>query len=127
MLNKQITCDEIDKAIMAHQMWKAQIRKYITDGNRDININELKQDTNCDFGKWLHNLPLESSSDKCITHYSKIKLYHSNFHEVAGNTVELILDDKEYIAKQSIEYGEFLNISTRLILSLLEWKKYISN
>ncbi len=116
---------DIDNYIMLHQMWKAKLRKYITDCNRDIDLNELRHDDSCDFSKWLSELPSPFINDENLLYYSKLKIIHCKFHQVASDIVEFILSGNEAKAKHSIEFGDFLNISARLILTLLEWKKHL--
>ena len=121
----EISVAEIDKAIGAHGMWKTRLKGAIAEGKTDINLHDLKQDGKCKFGEWFYGLPrLEGEN---LIHYNKIKRLHADFHITAHKVATDALNGRKAEADQSIEEGAFKEISTKLVVALLDWKKYLAS
>ncbi len=115
--------EEIVKAIVAHNKWKADLREAVKTGNIDTTLETIKMDSQCFFGKWLDGpalLPAEKASD----HYKTAKEYHAEFHKTAARVLELVLTGKKSDAEEMMSLGgEYSKISAKLTRSMMAWKE----
>ncbi|MCC6208727.1 MAG: CZB domain-containing protein [Gammaproteobacteria bacterium] len=119
MINK----DEIDKAIGAHGMWKSRLKQTIETGKSDTSVDTIRQDTQCNFGKWLNGGSL-SAADKSSASYRTVRDLHAEFHKSAAHVAELaITGHKEEASKLLAFGGEFASVSSRLTSAMMDWKK----
>lgn len=87
-----------DKAIIEHGKWKQNLGK-----NQRQNI---KTDTECDFGKWLYSL---DDSEKKSKEFNKIQKLHSEFHQSVFDGFNSNNFDKAY------------TLSKNLISDMMDW------
>ncbi len=116
------TLDEIEQAIAAHAQWKQRLNDAIVCGRSDWTPAEVRQDCNCQFGKWLYDGidPKEKTSKA----YAKILSMHALFHKEAGTVLELALNGEQQEAKLRVAIGGvYLKISSELIHEMQNWKK----
>lgn len=75
--------DEINQAISAHGQWKVKFRDFM-DGKLDLDPNVVKQNNQCQFGKWL-----EGDGRKLMAKgdFDEIHRLHTEFHKAAGDVV----------------------------------------
>jgi|ERR1039457_2812113 methyl-accepting chemotaxis protein len=116
---------EIDKAFGAHSLWKASLKLMILTGKRDIPVNEIEDEHECDFGKWLYG-PTIPPEQKTSVHYEKVKDLHAEFHKTAAKVAKLATTGKVAEAEILINLtGEFTLISNKLTTALIDWKESI--
>lgn len=119
MLNKE----EIDKAIGAHGMWKTRLKQAIESGKSDISVETIRQDNQCNFGKWLYGGSL-SAADKSSVHYKTVRDLHAEFHRCAARVADLALTGMKGDADKMLALdGDFTTVSARLTAAMMEWKK----
>ena len=109
---------EIDAAIMAHENWKTLLSTSIDTGATHININEAKDDTICQFGRWLYG-PTIPQAIKNTPLFQEINKLHSEFHQCAGVVLTLIQEGHLDQAKAMMnEGGKYANISSELLANM---------
>lgn len=114
--------DEIEKAISVHERWKAHLDAAIHMGKMDEPVESIRQDNQCDFGKWLYG-PTFTFMDAAASHYGTVKTLHAEFHKTAARVVELASGGKKAEAeKMMANGGEYAEISGRLLQAMTEWK-----
>lgn len=113
--------EEIGKAISAHGQWKQKLRSAIDSGSSDIAPEQVKQDCNCAFGKWLYgNMPEERKSSP---YYKDVREMHARFHSEAGTIMGLAINGKKDDANDRMKMGsEFSKLSSQLTKKLQEWR-----
>lgn len=117
---------EIEKAIGAHGKWKADLKHAIQTGHIDTPVETIRMDTQCFFGKWLDGSSL-TQVEKASHNYKTVKEHHAEFHKIAAHVAELILTGKKSDAEGMIALGgEYAQISSKLTLAMMEWKKSLS-
>lgn len=113
--------DEINKGIGAHGMWKQRIIDAINTGQSEWTPAVVRQDNQCEFGKWLYSC---SPQDKVSPHYEKVKDFHAQFHKVAAGVLEIALAGKKAEAETAIGINsEYKSISGELTKEMIAWKK----
>ena len=111
---------DIEQAISAHRQWMAQLRQAVFDALSGIDVQSIRADSNCEFGKWLHG-PSLSSDEQLTDHYLEVRQLHAEFHELAGKIVELAAAGQVAEA-YTLLYGEYITLSGRLILAMRAWQ-----
>lgn len=115
--------EEIKKAIAAHGMWKARLNEAMTTGKIEIPVATIRQDNQCDFGKWLYSANIDPQL-KLSEHYKNVKDLHASFHHVAAKVAELILAGKRGDAeKMMVMSGEYTLTSEKLTKTMMDWYK----
>jgi hypothetical protein len=111
---------DIDLAIKAHIQWMSQLRQAVLDALSGIDVQSIRADSHCDFGKWLLG-PGLSADDRLTDHYLEVRRLHAEFHELSGRIVELAAAGQVAEA-YTLLYGEYLTLSGRLVLALRAWQ-----
>jgi hypothetical protein len=111
---------DIEQAISAHRQWMAQLRQAVFDALSGIDVQSIRADNNCEFGKWLHG-PSLSSDEQLTDHYLEVRQLHAEFHELAGRIVELAAAG-QVAESYTLLYGEYITLSGRLILAMRAWQ-----
>jgi methyl-accepting chemotaxis protein len=108
--------EEIDKAIVAHRAWVTRFRNIIEGISRErFDPVDLRNDTICAFGRWLHGEPAPIADAAALT---EIKVEHRHFHEIAAQIA--IMLHQEFPRDEIDAYmTEFDAMSKRLIDRLL--------
>lgn len=118
-----IDINQIKVALAAHTEWRTRLIDAINKGTSDFDVDLIKVDNLCYFGKWFYSL---SQSEQNTDEARKVKELHAAFHKAAAQTLSLALLGKKMDAKRSIEIGgAYSQASGRLIFALDEWKKKI--
>ena len=121
--NAQVS--HISKAIAAHGMWKSRLKQAIETGTADITPEKAGVDNQCEFGKWLHNLP---SEDQQAPEYQQARELHACFHQEAANVLRLVLGGERDRARQCVGVkGPFSVVSEKLTAQMVAWKKSLSD
>jgi len=111
----------IEAAIIAHQQWKVKLYEVINTGETSLNVNSVRKDNICLFGQWINNLTPEELD---CGHYKKVKDYHTQFHIVAADILELAISGKRNEALDRLQDGfEYDDISIRMTRALNAWKE----
>jgi chemoreceptor zinc-binding protein len=114
---------QIDKAIAAHGNWKLRLRSAIDTKSIDVPVEKIRTDNQCPFGEWLYGAAL-TANDKSSPHYRAVRELHAAFHQSAATVVELVMSGKQADAERMVgRGGDFLELSMKLTLALMEWKK----
>ncbi len=110
---------QFDNAISAHLNWIKRFENAISGtDSTPIHIEQLRDDTACEFGRWLHANPTVLSDTDL---YDNIKNLHRTFHADAAVIALMIQSDRH---DQSIEakITELKDVSGLLIDAIYEGK-----
>ncbi len=111
----------LDHAIAAHAKWKFRLREAIKTGKSEWTVETVGPDDRCEFGQWLNALLL---SDRMSKDWRDAKTLHAQFHRAAADVLKSALAGHKAEADASMAPGgEFADVSTRLVRSLIDWKK----
>jgi hypothetical protein len=117
------THQQIVKAIGTHGMWKARLQKAVDQGVSDVSATVVRQDNQCDFGKWLYSPDLAAEA-KHSPHYEKCRVFHGQFHLAAAKVLTLALANKKGEATRAMgPGGEFATCSATLTKAMMDWDK----
>lgn len=112
---------QITKAIGAHGMWKARLQTAIDTSSSELNVTTVRQDNQCDFGKWLYGNDLPADA-KQSGHYKSCRRLHSQFHLAAAKVLTLAMSMKKNEALKAMEpEGEFGTASAALTKAMMAW------
>ena len=111
---------DIELAIQAHTQWMSHLRQAVLDALSGIDVQSIRADSHCEFGKWLHGSGL-SAEDRLTDHYLEVCRLHTEFHKLAGRIVELAAAGQVAEA-YTLLYGEYITLSGRLILAMRAWQ-----
>ena len=115
--------NELERAIGAHGAWKIKLRMAIETGKVDAQLEEIRTDDHCAFGKWLHG-PTLTETDKLSPHYRKVLELHAEFHKTAARVAGLAVVGQRTEAESLMSLrGDYSTISTQLTLAMIDWKK----
>jgi len=117
------THQQIVKAIGAHGMWKSRLQRAIDQGASDVNITEVRQDNQCEFGKWLYGAELATNA-KTSPHYEQCRRLHREFHLAASKVLTLAIGNKKTEATHAMSPdSDFAKVSTALTKAMMDWDK----
>jgi hypothetical protein len=98
----------ITKAIGAH-------------GSHQEDVTTVAQDTQCDFGRWLHSSN-PAASDQA--HHQAAKALHATFHKEAASTLRLVSAGNQVQAQASIAAGgSFAEAARLLTKTMIDWRQ----
>ena len=118
---------EIDKAVGAHGMWKTRLKTAIQTGKVELPVATIKQDNQCDFGKWINGAAIPAG-DRASAQYRAVKELHAKFHAAAATVAELAIAGKKDQAEKLLATGgEFANISSQLTAAMMDWKRAVNS
>jgi len=114
------TFDSLNSGISAHGQWKQRLAQAIKTGESDFTPVTVKQDNQCEFGKWLYDC---SPDEQASPHYATIKKMHAEFHTCAGAILEKALAGNVADAEAEIGMGsQYRTISAGLTTEMMKWK-----
>jgi len=117
--------EEIMDAVGYHGNWKQRFRHAIETGTGDFVVEQIKNDNQCDFGKWLYSL---SADEKNSSHWSNIQQLHAKFHIEATRSLELAAQGKHNDAENAISKGSnYAILSCEMTMAMVEWKISLSD
>lgn len=118
------TVDTLNKGISAHGLWKRRLAQAIKTATSDFTPDVVKQDNQCEFGKWLYSC---SAAEQANVYYETIKQVHAEFHQCAGCVLEKALAGNIADAEKEIGMGsKYQEISARLTTEMMKWKNEVS-
>ena len=109
----------LEKAVMAHNLWKGKLRDAIVSGNTPDEAT-TRADNACDLGKWLHG---EGAQYSAKAEYQDVMTCHKSFHQSAADVVKLIKAGKKDDAAKSLDQGDFAKCSVNCVLAIGKLKK----
>ncbi len=113
----------ITVAMGAHGMWKSRLADAAKTGQSEWTVDILKQDNQCEFGKWLYALPAQFRTNE---HYEIVKKKHAEFHKLCAHILGDALAGKLEKAQNELAAdSEFAKQSNNLILLMSKWKRAI--
>lgn len=119
-MSNEILINQINNAIGAHGSWKIKLRSAITKKQSDHNIEDVRCDDKCTFGKWLHSPEIDLPTRNGVP-YRVIKRLHGEFHICAAEVLEMAVSGNKSDAMNLLE-GEFTDRSGKLVRGLRKWK-----
>jgi Chemoreceptor zinc-binding domain len=114
------TAEALEHAIAAHAKWKWRLRDAMNTGKSQWQIGDVRTDRACEFGKWLHALPM---AQQLAGHYEKVRALHAEFHTVAAEVLELALAGRKDEAAAAMAFGSrFSAVSSNLTMAVSAWQ-----
>ncbi len=112
---------EIERAIIAHVLWKSRLYSAIEHGVSEFTVANVKADTLCEFGKWLFDLP---AAERSSQHWQKVQRVHADFHREAARVLDLALQGQKAEAYAAMDLqSEFMKTSAKLTEAMREWQQ----
>lgn len=112
---------DIEQAIANHALWMSRLRQAIVEAPAALEVEKIRAEDQCDFGKWLHGSRL-SLEDRASTVYQEVERLHAEFHQVAAQVVELAASGRACDA-YGLLYGEYITMSGRLAIAMRAWQE----
>lgn len=110
----------LDHAIVSHAKWKSRLRQAIASGQSEYTLDQVRVDNQCEFGQWLHKLPLP---ERLKPRWRSIHELHENFHKEAAQILELATHHRKEQAEAGMKPGSsFTRVSTDLVMAINQWK-----
>ena len=120
-----VDANNISLAIAAHARWKRFLTEAIETKKSERSVADAKVENHCEFGQWLHSLPLPDRQSK---HWQTIRVLHAEFHQAAAHVLELALAGKREEAEADMKVnGNFTRISSQLTVAMANWKREIAD
>ena len=83
-------------------------------------LDQVRVDDQCEFGKWLHELPLP---ERLKPRWRNLHELHESFHNEAAHILELATRHRKDQAEAGMKPGSpFTRVSTDLVMAINEWK-----
>jgi len=111
---------EIEEAIGNHALWMLRLREAVFQAHPPVDVDEVRAEDQCEFGKWLHGSRL-SVEDRASSVYQDVRRLHADFHRLAAQVVELAASGKTRDA-YALLYGEYITMSGRLAIAMRAWQ-----
>ena len=106
-------------AMQAHQSWKRRLIQYAQgEANAPIDIEQLRCDTCCELGDWLHNRA--QVPRRYFGVFERLIEDHAQFHRVAADVALQAQRGQREQALQAITRGEFAKQSAKVVGTLSE-------
>lgn len=118
--------EEIDffAAISAHVSWKVRLQNYLEGrSSEEMDPDVVCCDDKCELGKWIHGPGLKHFFSDAAFH--ELRADHARFHVIAANVVRFT-QVNDGTAARSLLDGEYRKISHKLVHSLTELNKQVS-
>lgn len=113
---------QIDRAIGAHGMWKTRLKDAVTTGVSEFNVETVKVDNRCEFGRWLHQEA--SVQTRADPRYAQVRTLHAQFHQEAAAVLAQALAGKQTEARAALALrSPFASASARLTQAMVDWRK----
>ncbi len=110
----------LDHAIVSHARWKSHLRTAISTGQSDKPLDQARSDDQCEFGKWLHQMPL---NERLTPRWRNVHALHEKFHAEAAHILDLATHQRQEEAEAGMKPGSpFTRVSTDLVMALNQWK-----
>lgn len=111
---------EIDLAISSHVVWRTRLKQLLQAGEHQADIEAIRRDDCCTFGKWMNSLESDEQQDE---HLVKVRVLHATFHQVAAQVAErAIARDLDAAEAMLSPTGTYTAASESLLLALEDWR-----
>lgn len=111
---------ELEEAIGDHVKWISKLQHGLLAAPSTLDPAMMRADNLCFLGRWLYG-PSLSDEDRASDYYRDVRRLHTEFHELAGQIVELAASGLIFDAYHRL-YGEYLTMSGRLVLAMRAWR-----
>ncbi len=111
--------EEIDAALLSHTSWKHRLRKAALEKNFNTPVDQISDDTFCQFGRWLVSL---NPNEQRIYYFERVRTLHSEFHEKAGLIAQMLSVGAYELALIALNGPDYNLKSKELASALMEWK-----
>lgn len=111
---------DIERAIRAHAVWLAELRRTLADAQRVPEVAAIRADDACEFGRWLYG-PQLSDGERERGAYLAVLRLHAEFHELAAHVVELGASGRRLEAYTML-YGDCVTLSGKLVIAMRAWQ-----
>jgi hypothetical protein len=112
---------EIERAIIAHVLWKSHLHNAIERGVSEFTVEKVEADNLCEFGKWLFGLP---AAERPTRHWQIVQQLHAEFHREAAHVLSLALQGRKAEAYQAVDLESlFMKTSAKLTQAMREWQQ----
>ncbi len=113
------TVEMTAKAVQSHAQWKIRLQSAISTGKSDFDPATVRQDNQCDFGKWLYEVPARERDDNWKTAVD----LHAKFHREAGSILATALSGDKEKAKAAMGDGSvYAQVSKDLTSHMMKWR-----
>ncbi|MGB0660477.1 MAG: CZB domain-containing protein [Mangrovicoccus sp.] len=112
--------EAITRAIGAHVAWRNKLIQAIKTGFFEGEVESIRVDDNCAFGKWLQSRAI-SSDMKQGKPYEVVSRLHREFHQIAAQIL-VHVQQKDQAKAADLMNSEFNRKSETLIRALNKWK-----
>jgi hypothetical protein len=113
------TVEMTAKAVQSHAQWKIRLQSAISTGKSDFDPAQVRQDNQCDFGKWLYAVPHGERDELWRTAVD----LHAKFHKEAGAILATALaGDKDQAKAAMTEGSAYAQISRELSGHMMKWR-----
>jgi hypothetical protein len=110
----------LDHAIASHARWKSRLRQAIASGQSEYTLDQVQVDDQCEFGQWLHQLPL---AERIKPRWRTLHQLHETFHKEAAHILDLATHRHQEQAEAGMKPGSsFTRVSTDLVMAINAWK-----
>lgn len=111
---------DIEEAIGAHARWMSELRQAVLDATAGVDVEAIRADDRCDFGKWLYG-PRLTAEDRATEDFEEVRRLHAAFHQMAAEVVERAAAGQT-VEAYALLYGEYVTLSGRLALAMRAWQ-----
>jgi Chemoreceptor zinc-binding domain len=113
-------------ALAEHTSCKECLRRAIETGIPEPPSSIIREETMCEFGKWLYSLDL-SEQIAYYDYYMSIRQAHADFHQAAANVMEQVeLGNTKNAIKMVLTHGEYSVQANKLRTEILNWAQSLS-
>jgi hypothetical protein len=112
------------EAVEAHVHWKIRLQNYLN-GKSDEKLDPMIicRDDQCVLGKWIHGPAMHHFHE--FEPFHQLRSDHAQFHYVAANVVKHVQENNR-TAAEAILHDEYSHISHKVVMSLTELNKLVS-
>jgi hypothetical protein len=109
------------EAMTTHVCCKDCLRHAMETGVCNPPADTIRQETMCEFGKWLDRADLASEITDS-PHYINIREIHANFHTAAADVMAMVeVGNTEHARQMMLEDGNYTMHANRLRREFLSW------
>jgi hypothetical protein len=113
---------ELTAALGSHGLWKARLVQAVATGANTLDLQVVKQDDQCDFGKWLYRT-LPGLTGEQAQRGQAVRDLHRTFHAEAAKVLTLATSGNAPAAKREMD-GTYSRTSADLTKAIMEWKTH---
>ena len=114
--------NELKKAMVAHGAWKQRLRTVIATGKSTFQLEDVRKDNCCDFGRWLYAC---EGNNRRTPHWECVRDLHATFHREAAEVLQEATDGDPGKATEAITSADspFRTASDKLSKAIVEWSE----